>query len=289
MKILLFGKRGQVGREIEKCCKAEIGIDLRSYDSDQLNLTDSNAIRHAITSFRPDWVINAAAYTAVDKAESERDLAFRVNADAPEQMAIACEQVGSDLVHYSTDYVFDGRKPSPYTEADGVNPQSVYGESKLDGEVRVRQILPNALIFRTAWVYSAEGKNFVRTMLALAKNRDHLKVVNDQKGCPTFANDIAAATMGVIHRVNAEPESARGIFHLTGENATTWYGFCTEIMEISGQAHVSVEPITTEQFPTAAARPRNSVLNCSRIESEFGIRLADWRQSLRACLANVDV
>ena len=233
----------------------------------------------------PRLVVNAAAYTAVDAAETDADAAYRANAAGPAILARLCSAADIPLIHVSTDYVFDGTKPTPYVEIDPVAPQGVYGASKLAGEEAVRQSRGNSIILRTAWVYAATGKNFVRTMLAVGKIRDRLTVVADQHGCPTTAADLAEAVLAIIERIDQTgwDPSYEGIFHAAGTGATTWFGLAVATFEEAarhGAKVPAVEPIATADWPTPAKRPANSRLNCTRMHDVFGVRLPHWRESL---------
>jgi dTDP-4-dehydrorhamnose reductase len=240
------------------------------------------------TAFRaaaPRLVVNAAAYTAVDKAESEAEAAYRANRDGPAILARLCARADIPLIHVSTDYVFDGTKPDPYLEIDPVAPQGVYGASKLAGEEAVLMSGAKAIILRTAWVYAATGKNFVRTMLAVGKTRDRLTVVADQHGCPTTATDLADAILAIVARLDRTgwDPGYRGIFHAAGSGATTWHGLAVATFEEAGRhgANVpEVRPIATADWPTPAKRPANSRLDCTRLDVVFGVRLPHWRESL---------
>jgi dTDP-4-dehydrorhamnose reductase len=218
-------------------------------------------------------VINAAAYTAVDRAESEQDLAFAINRDGARILAEACATIGLPFIHVSTDYVFDGTKRSPYVETDPVAPVSVYGQSKEAGERAVFEFCPHAMVFRTSWVFGIEGANFVKTMLRLGRERPLLRVVNDQFGCPTFADDLAHALISAAARY--EP----GLYHLAGTGHTTWYGFAREIF--AGHTTPDVEPITTADYPTPAKRPANSVLDCTKARTVLGVELPHWTDGLK--------
>jgi dTDP-4-dehydrorhamnose reductase len=233
----------------------------------------------------PRLVVNAAAYTAVDAAESNADAAYRANRDGPEILARLCAEAGIPLIHVSTDYVFDGTKPDPYVETDPVAPQGVYGASKLAGEQAVMASGAKAIILRTAWVYAATGKNFVRTMLTVGKTRPRLTVVADQHGCPTTAADLADAILAITARLDATgwQPSYHGIFHAAGSGATTWFGLAAATFEEAGRHGANipeVAPIATADWPTPAKRPPNSRLDCSRLDSVFGVRLPHWRDSL---------
>lgn len=290
MKGLVFGKTGQVGR-----CLAAGLRSLESawfLDRGQADLSRPDTVRKAIETLQPDVVINAAAYTAVDRAESEPRLAQTVNAESPGIMAEACAGTGAWLVHYSTDYVFDGRAAEPYTEDAGVAPLNVYGRTKLAGEEAVRDALDRHLIFRTSWVYSNHGGNFLNTMLRLASERDELNIVSDQIGAPTWAGSIAAATEQVLHVLStrdADSGIEPGVYHMTCSGSTSWYEFARRIFELTGRSKdITVNPIPTSEFPTPAERPRYSVLSNDKLARVFGVRLESWEDALRQCLSERD-
>ena len=243
----------------------------------------------ALANIRPNIIVNAAAYTAVDQAEKEPEVAMAVNAGGAMAVADAARMLGVPLVHLSTDYVFDGRKSTPYIEQDQVAPANVYGASKLAGEAAVAAATRDHVIVRTAWVYSPYGKNFVQTMLTLAQSRDEVSVVADQYGCPTYAHDIAVGIDAISRNLLDRPqcEQLRGIFHLACAGETNWAGFASAIFEslrLSGKPVPKVTPITTAEHPTSARRPANSRLDCSKLERVHNIRLPSWRTSLMACL-----
>jgi len=294
LKVLIFGKHGQVGGQlVEQLGTVSESIDPENFqviatDIEDVDLTDSEATKQLVLHHKPDWVINTSAHTAVDKAESESDLAHQLNAVAPGVIARACRDVGATMVHYSTDYIFDGSASVAYVETDEPNPQSVYGKTKLEGERLVADALEHYFIFRTAWVYSRDGKNFVNTMLRLAQDRDELKVVGDQFGSPTLADDLAAATINVMQQVITNPNAAGyGLYHVTGSGTTSWAGFSQEIMRLSGNQQVKVIPIPTEDYPTPAPRPAFSVLDNTRLKQQFGITLDTWQSALGRCLQQV--
>jgi len=277
-RILLTGKNGQIGWELQRTLDA-LG-EVTALGRAEMDLSKADAVRARIREIKPDIIVNAAAYTAVDKAESEPDLAMAINGVAPGIMAEEAKRLGALLVHYSTDYVFDGTKSSPYTEEDSPNPLSVYGKTKLAGERAIAASGADYLILRTSWVYSTRGKNFVLTILRLAAERPELKVVGDQQGAPTWARDIAATTARVLD----EPKERFGLFHLSASGATSWFGFATEILRISGQT-TPVRSIPSSEFPSPAARPANSVLDNSKFRTSFGLELPAWQSSLKQCLA----
>ena len=288
MKLLVLGAAGQIGHEL---CRRVWPADYRiaGVDRAEVDITRQEAVADALRQERPDIVINAAAYTAVDRAESEPDVAWAVNAAGPGHLAVGCETAGIPLVHISTDYVFDGRKEAPYREDDPVNPLGVYGRSKEAGDRAVREGLPEHVIVRTAWVYSAQGHNFVRTMLRLAADRPVLRVVADQIGSPTSAAEIAGAIARVIGGL-AAGEARWGTFHFAGGGAVSWHGFAEAIFALAAPwrgAPPTVEPITTADYPTPARRPANSVLDCRRIGEAYGIAPRPWREALRDVIGEI--
>ena len=292
MKILLLGKNGQVGRELA-IALARVG-ELTALGRQDLDLADSGSIREQIRRLRPDVIVNAAAYTAVDKAESEPDLAMAVNGIAPGIMAEEAARLNALLVHYSTDYVFDGTKHSPYTEQDAPNPLNVYGRSKLAGEQVICANALRFLVFRTTWVYDAQGKNFLNTIKRIGAQRAELTIVDDQIGAPTWSREIAQATAHAIALYLADPDAKRinGIYHLTAQGQTSWFGFAQAAAEyglFAGFAHPpALRAIGSAEFPTPAKRPMYSVLSNARLLKQFGIQLPDWKISLRECLKMQD-
>ena len=281
MKILLLGHDGQVGWELERALP-QLGT-LTSLGRAELDLRDAARVREAVRSASPDVIVNAAAFTAVDKAESERDAAFAVNATAPGTLAEEAKRKGALLVHYSTDYVFDGAKATPYVEGDAPNPINIYGASKLAGERAIAATGCRHLILRTSWVYGPRGSNFMLTMLRLARERPELRVVDDQVGAPTSSRAIARATATVLASAVQSPELA-GLYHLSAGGETSWYGFARAIFRQAGIA-TPVMPIRTEEYPTPARRPRNSRLDCSRLRAAFGVALVPWEESLAEAIA----
>jgi len=277
VRCLLTGPTGQVGWEVASRLAA-LG-EVVALDRTALDLADGDAIRARVRELHPDVIVNAAAYTAVDRAESEPDRANAINATAPGVLAEEAKSLGALLVHYSTDYVFDGTKVAPYTEEDAPNPLSVYGHTKLAGERAIQASGCRHLILRTSWVYASRGHNFLLTMLKLGGERPELRVVDDQRGAPTWARDIAAATVTLL----AKPPN--GLFHLTAAGETTWHGLACEIMRLAGRTPV-VHRTRTAEYPTAARRPANSVLDNVRVRAA-GIVMPGWEQSLAKCLAEV--
>ena len=283
--VLQFGATGQVAREAINRADAH-GFSVRALARCAVDLTDAEAVTAAIQEAPAGTVgvFNAAAYTAVDAAEDDPETAFAVNANAPAAMALACAKRGFHFVHLSTDYVFDGSSRRAYCETDPVAPLGVYGRSKEAGERAVLEALPGACILRTAWVFSAHGKNFLRTILSLARERDKLSVVGDQRGCPTPASSIADAAFAILGRRLAGQSVPGGVFHFAGDEAVSWKGFADAILacaERHGMPVPEVVEITTQEFPTRARRPANSELDCSLIQHVFGISPADWRAALK--------
>ena len=280
-RVLVFGGSGQVGGYLSDLISKSDRFELANDRSERFELSRPEMIDEAVRASRPDWVVNAAAYTAVDKAESDQDQCFLVNAHAPGQMALACREIGARFIHYSTDYVFSGLASVPYKEGDATDPFSVYGKSKLAGEQAVLGSLPEALVLRTAWVYARTGKNFVNTMLRLAKSGGPINVVSDQVGCPTFAWDLARVTLDLMDQIFSEKTAHQGgVFHTTGQGQTNWYDFCRQIMFEAGFTQVQVNAITTDEYPTPAPRPRYSVLDNAKLQQVYGLSLPDWRQAL---------
>jgi dTDP-4-dehydrorhamnose reductase len=285
--ILLFGANGQLGSKLESLLAAQ-GV-VRAIGHAELDLRDLSALRTLILETNPTLIINAAAYTAVDAAESDAEQARLVNTEAPRVMAELAREFDALLVHYSTDYVFDGRARTPYTEESAVNPLGVYGATKLAGEQAVAASGAAHLILRTAWLYSNRGKNFLNTMLRLAGERDELRVVNDQTGGPTYADLVAEVSvhmLGDMFAGGSVRTERCGLYHLTCQGTTSWWGFAQRIIELAGFAErVRVLPITTADYPTPAKRPAYSVLSNAKLERVFGIRLPDWQEGLQRCLA----
>lgn len=279
MRLLVFGAAGQVGREISDLATAR-GLDLIALDRTHLDVCDPVAVARALEAHRPDVLINAAAYTAVDKAESEPELATRANAFAPGHMADRCARYGTPFIHISTDYVFNGTKPTAYVESDPVAPLGVYGRTKAAGEAAVRAATERHVIVRTSWVYGAHGHNFLKTMLRLAGEREKLSVVADQRGCPTATRDLAEALLAAAEAA-AKGDARWGTYHFAGSGATTWHGFASAIVAAAAR-HTGrapeVAPITTAEYPTPAKRPRNSELASDLFQRTFGYRAAPWSQ-----------
>ena len=278
VRVFVVGSRGQLGHELMRAAWPA-GTALVGADLPELDLTQPDAIARAVRGHAADIVVNAAAYTAVDKAESERDLAFRVNADGPHTLA----KLGLPLVHVSTDYVFDGQKQGPYVEDDPIAPLGVYGASKAAGERAVADTLPRHLILRTSWVYAAHGANFVRTMIRLSKERDVLSVVADQHGRPTSARELARTIVALAPRMVARDFDRWGTYHFAGAGETTWHGLASEVIAraapYTGKTP-EIRAIRTEDYPTPAKRPANSILDTHKFERAFGLPLMPWQASV---------
>lgn len=283
MRVLVTGANGQIGWELTRTGR-NLGVEILPFDHTQLDVTDKEKVGKAISSANADIVINAAAYTAVDKAESEPDAALAVNRDGPSYLAAACANVRIPLIHISTDYVFDGTKDGAYLETDPVSPLGAYGRSKAAGEDVVRNRLNEHVILRTSWVYGLHGQNFLKTMLRLGREKGTLRVVNDQHGCPTWARDVAEAVLKIAAQVEKGDSPAWGTYHFCGNGVTTWYDFAKAIFDLAAKyttfAVERIEPIVTEEYPTAVSRPKNSVLDCTSLTKTFGIPLKPWRESL---------
>jgi dTDP-4-dehydrorhamnose reductase len=296
VKILLFGRNGQVGWELQRSLAPlgeVIALDSKGEGGLTGAFTDLEGLARTVAQVRPDAIVNAAAYTAVDKAESEPELARTVNAAAPGVLAEAARQVGAALVHYSTDYVFDGSGERPWREDDATGPLSVYGRTKLEGEQRIAQALPRHLIFRTSWVYAARGGNFAKTMLRLARERAELTVIADQHGAPTGADLLADVTAHALRALLADAGKA-GTYHLAAAGETTWNGYARFVVGQAQQAGQElkagpeqVRPVPTSAFPTPARRPHNSRLDTARVRAAFGLTLPPWDQGVARMLQDI--
>jgi dTDP-4-dehydrorhamnose reductase len=283
-KIIVIGSYGQLGSELKELAAQYKNYQFFFYDKEHLDIVKKEDVDRTIEEIKPDFLVNCAAYTAVDKAETDATLAFAINSDAVRNLAEACTRHNVQFVHVSTDYVFDGKATQPYKESDPVNPANVYGQSKLKGEEEAITANPGVIIIRTAWVYSTYGANFVKTMLRLMQSRPEIGVVADQYGTPTNAADLAEAIMQIIDGGIWVP----GIYHFTNEGKITWFEFANEIKKLSN-ASCTVNAITTEQYPTPAQRPQYSVLDKTKIQQTFGIKLKDWRVSLEQCMGKMKV
>lgn len=290
MRIVVTGTKGQLAQSLLASATADISliaVGRLSLDFERLQ-----SIAPALAAADPDVIVNAAAYTAVDQAETEEARAFRINATAAGAVAAAAKKLGVPVIHLSTDYVFDGTASTPYRETDATSPINAYGRSKLAGESNVATAHPDHVILRTSWIYSPFGQNFVKTMLRLGETRDTIRVVADQHGSPTSAQDIARAIVAVAKRLNECPGDAslRGIFHIAGSGETTWAQFAEAIFDDAaahGRTRVNVVPISAAEYPAVAARPKNSRLDCDKLAQTYGLRLPDWRASTRACVAQL--
>jgi len=286
LKILITGQHGQVSQELQQRLQG-LG-ELIVLGSKQLDLADADLIRQQVRAHRPGLIINAAAHTAVDLAESEPDAAFAINAIAPGILAEEAKALGIPLIHYSTDYVFDGSKPAPYTENDTPNPLGVYGQSKLAGEQAIAAVGGQYLILRTSWVYSSHGKNFLLTMQRLLQEKPQMRIVADQIGAPTWAGTIANSTRVLIEQWLAGKAGAWGVYHLTAQGETSWFGFAAAIGEqlrAEGKACAELEPIPSSAYPTPAQRPLNSRLDCTRLQQQWHVSQPQWQDALHECLA----
>ena len=289
MKILLLGKNGQVGWELVRTL-LPLG-EVIALDRQQMDFTHIEALRQTIQTIRPDVIVNAVAYTAVDKAESDQESAFLCNATAVDAIAQEAKKISALLIHYSTDYIFDGTKNASYLEDDAVNPLNVYGKSKLAGENAIIASGVDYLIFRTTWVFAARGQNFLKSILRLAAERDTLNIVADQIGAPTWARVIAQTTAHIVEQVKQERQNklfVSGVFHLTSAGDTSWHGFTQKIVEFASP-HCQlktrvISPIATSDYPTPAKRPLNSRLCTDKLTQRFGIVMPTWETSLKLCM-----
>ena len=298
-RILLTGVTGQVGGELLQTLKP-LG-DVIAPSRAEIDLANAASVREAIRAVRPRWIVNSGAYTAVDSAENEPELAYAVNAEAVKVIGQEAKAIGAGVIHFSTDYVFDGSATAPYRETDATGPLGVYGASKLAGETALAESGAGHAVFRTSWVYGARGKNFLLTILKLARERERLRVVADQHGAPTWSRDLARMTAEVIGQCEAKARGQQiatvlaevgGVYHAAGEGETTWYGFATEALRLQQEREpktrlAEIEAIGTAEYPTSAKRPVNSRMNCDRLVGRFGWRMMDWQDSLRKVLAEL--
>lgn len=296
-KILLTGVNGQVGHALQKKL---IHHQVFALNREQLDLSDKDAIRRVVQTIQPDLIINPAAYTAVDKAESEPDLAYAINAIAPQTLAEEAAKLNAALIHFSTDYVYDGSKITDYVETDDVNPLSIYGKSKLAGEAAIGAVGLPHLILRTSWVYGAYGKNFLKTIIRLASERDSLRIVADQFGAPTSSESIADGLVALLAAWQTQEQSQSGVYHLTNQGKTSWHHFSCEIVrEYNRLASIKnapllktpveqIEAITTADYPTPAARPTNSTLNNTKLNQVFSVALPSWEKGLQQVMQSLE-
>ena len=281
--ILITGANGQLGSELQELFPLYPQYRFFPTDIDTLDLCDKEAVESFLNKNRIDYIINCAAYTAVDKAEDDAVLCYRINSDAVRNLAEASSGKAK-IVHLSTDYVFDGIFQRPLRELDKTNPQSVYGKSKLEGEQILLKIAPESIIIRTAWLYSSFGNNFVKTMLRLGKEKDSINVVNDQIGTPTYAADLAKAILTIIEESEQSATFRQGIYHYSNEGVCSWYDFCLKIHELAGITTCTVHPVTTAEYPTKAVRPQYSVLDKTKIKETFHLEIPAWEESLKECM-----
>jgi dTDP-4-dehydrorhamnose reductase len=281
MVVLVTGSSGQLGQSLQFIAKNHPDIDFVFCSSEQLDIANFNNCETIFTRYKPDYCINAAAYTAVDKAESEPEKAHLINVIGAKNIAQVCKKNNAILLHISTDFVFDGEKTSPYNEEDITNPIGVYGKTKLEGEQIIQSILKEYFVVRTSWLYSQFGNNFMKTMLRLASERDSLSIVNDQIGTPTNAVDLARVLINIIQTHNNQSTTDRfGIYHFSNEGECSWYDFAKKIFEIH-KIEINLNPIPTSGFPTPAKRPKYSVLDKSKIKKVFGVEIMNWEESLK--------
>lgn len=291
LKILLTGRHGQVGKELEQRLKG-MG-QIFAFDRTTLDLSKANQIRDVVSRVQPNLIINAAAYTAVDNAESEQALAEAINSTAPGILAQAAKDHNAAIIHYSTDYVFDGNKPTPYDEQDICNPLGIYGKTKWQGEQNILATGVPCIILRTSWVYGIHGENFLKTILRLANEKEEIRIVNDQLGAPTWCGDLAQKTTEILqwlqHRPSSSetiiPEELSGVYHLTCGGQTSWFGFAEAILQNSVTSKTpQLIPITTDEYPTPAKRPSNSMLSNQKLEQTMEIQQTHWKTALKSCL-----
>lgn len=283
LKVLITGCHGQVGSLLVEQLSNKATV--MAVDRNELDITDESAVEEAVSSFQPDIIINAAAHTAVDRAEEEISLSYQINRDGPMFLARAAEKINAAMIHISTDYVFSGDDEGEYSETDKPDPQGVYGQSKLAGEFVVAEACERHIILRTAWVFGEHGNNFVKTMLRLGRERDRLGIVGDQFGGPTYAGDIAATLIKIAKKIQADEEVQWGVYHYSGAPSVSWFEFASYIFEQAKCQGVleklpELSSITTVEYPTPAKRPANSKLSMDKIESEFGINASDWKSAL---------
>ncbi|MDR1553745.1 MAG: dTDP-4-dehydrorhamnose reductase [Prevotellaceae bacterium] len=283
MKILVTGSNGQLGSEIQNISKKDHSVQYIFTDYAELDITDKRSVKTFFAEQKPDFLINCAAYTAVDKAELDFENAMILNADAVANLVESCKICNTIFFHISTDYVFDGEKPSAYSENDRTNPVSAYGKTKLSGEQKALNY-NKTIVIRTSWLYSAFGNNFVKTMLRLSSEREEIKVVADQIGSPTYAEDLANAILKMIEKITENPENLKtGIYHFSNDGHCSWYDFAKEIIKI-GNKNCLVAPISTDEYPTLAQRPQYSLLSKRKIQNDYGVDVPHWKTSLERCI-----
>jgi dTDP-4-dehydrorhamnose reductase len=285
-KILITGANGQLGWELGQLAKSYPAFEFVLVDRSKLDLTFPETFEKIIHSIAPDCIVNTAAYTAVDKSETEKELSYTVNATAVQALASICKNLAIPFITYSTDYVFDGEATAPYETTTKVDPVNYYGSTKAAGEKMAMEANEDTIIIRTSWVFSSHGNNFVKTMMRLMKERAQLNIVADQKGRPTYAKDLAIATMKMIEAMNVG-KSIRGVYHYANQGETTWYDFAAKIKAIAGLT-CEVQPIETKDFPTPAKRPAYSVLDTSTIEQDLAIDIRHWEDALESCIKEIN-
>jgi dTDP-4-dehydrorhamnose reductase len=286
-KILITGANGQLGWELGQLAAAYPAFEFVLVDRSQLDLSFPETFEKIIQTISPDCIINTAAYTAVDKSETEKELSYTVNATAVKALASLCKNLAIPFITYSTDYVFDGEATQPYTISTKVDPVNYYASTKAAGETMAMEANEDTIIVRTSWVFSSHGNNFVKTMMRLMKERAQLNIVADQKGRPTYAKDLAIATMQMIEAMNAG-KSIKGVYHYANQGETTWYDFAAKIKAIAGLT-CEVQPIETKDFPTPAKRPAYSVLDTSKIEEDLAIDIRHWEDALKDCIDHINL
>lgn len=292
-KILITGAKGQVGTELVAQAIAR-GHEVHAFGSKELDISDAEQVLQTVQHIQPDVLINAAAYTAVDKAETEREAAYAVNSQGSENLARACQKTDIPLLHISTDYVYDGEKPTPYIETDTPNPTGVYGASKLAGDQKIAQLWPKHIILQVSWVFGEYGNNFVKTMLRLAEQRDELSIVNDQFGAPTSAQAISSCLLDIIDtQIFNSPQCPWGTYNFQSDPGVTWYDFAQEIFQQAKNLSIidktmKLNPIPSSEFPTPVKRPANSKLEGEKLQQHFNIAPANWKTDLSSMLKNLD-
>lgn len=284
MKIMLFGAQGQLGLDIQDVCQLHDATELKSFSRDDVDISDTPQLEKAISSFEPDYIINSAAYTKVDQAEEEKELAMKINADAVKQLGRISDENGAVLLHVSTDYVFNGEKNTPYGEEEECQPIGYYGETKLQGERALMALNASSAIIRTSWLYSSRRQNFLRTMVRLGNDRDELSVVFDQVGTPTYARDLATTLVNMA--LSGYSPDGCEVFHFGNEGVCSWYDFAAAIMNIGG-INCQVKPIESKDFPTKTKRPPYSVLNKTKIKKTFGFDIRHWQEALIDCMSRL--
>lgn len=286
-KILVTGGNGQLGKELREFSSLHTGLEFVFLSKEELPVHQFELVRNYFNTLKPAYCINCAAYTAVDKAESEKDLAFLINGEAVGVLAAVCKEHNTKFIHISTDYVFNGKAAFPYKESFPADPINIYGASKLEGEVQTMQLNPDSIIIRTSWLYSSSGKNFVKTMIRLMSEKDQVKVVKDQLGSPTNAADLAETIFNIIGLCHLQIYDWNpGIYNFSNEGIISWYDFAKAIKEIT-DSPCDIKPISTKEYPTVAKRPAYSVLDNTKIQKTFGVKLKKWKDSLRTCISNM--